>query len=76
MDRFEAAEARGECECGQPLATHPDLPRPRPLRSWHAVHADSEDTARRREAALLRAESRVEPVVIRTEKGLGLHRWR
>lgn len=25
------------CECGTPLATHPPLPKPRPLTSWKAA---------------------------------------
>ena len=27
---FDAAEAAGLCECGQPLATHEPLPKPKP----------------------------------------------
>lgn len=27
---------RGYCECGRRLATHPPLPKPKPLTSWHA----------------------------------------
>jgi hypothetical protein len=34
--RSEEIEAGIRCECGQLIATHPPLPKPKPLRSWMA----------------------------------------
>jgi hypothetical protein len=31
VNAFDVAEAEGRCECGEPLATHPPLPRPKPM---------------------------------------------
>jgi hypothetical protein len=36
---FDECEAAGYCECGIRLDQHPEIPRPRPLRSWKSEHA-------------------------------------
>jgi hypothetical protein len=36
VNAFDAAEAAGLCECGTPLDSHPPLPQPKPLTSWHS----------------------------------------
>ncbi|MCI0581410.1 MAG: hypothetical protein L0227_00705 [Chloroflexi bacterium] len=36
---YDGFEAAGLCECGQPLADHPPLPRPPRLRSWMSTRS-------------------------------------
>jgi hypothetical protein len=76
VNRFEAAEAAGLCECGQPIETHDPLPAPTPLRSWHALRSETADTLSRRAAAEANRANRVEPEVRRRATGDGLWGWR
>ncbi len=46
LDELEAA---GMCDCGLPLEGHPEVPNPKPLRSWHSErHLQGKDGQGRR----------------------------
>ena len=56
MRTYEWYEARGRCECGVKLDEHPPLPKPGPLRSWHARRTTDEIMSERARNGLTDAQ--------------------
>jgi hypothetical protein len=59
---WDELESLGLCECGTPLASHPKLPKVRPLTSWKAQRSIEEglsQNATKHQSARKRAWNRV-----------------